>query len=195
MIARRLFASRTAAGGALISSATTAKPTAAAAAAAVGRRFESTVKVGESASSVLARPPQLAPKKKRPIGGFRGGVVGFLLGVTTAGAFGFVYLIEEYQKATSLVLSSVDGLEKSSLKVKEYVKKIEAVESDLAKLRASSATTQQVAQLKTDWRKQSDILARDHLELKAHVWEIEQDVDSALGRASSSKKPAAVAKS
>ncbi|KAI8323183.1 hypothetical protein GQ54DRAFT_296887 [Martensiomyces pterosporus] len=155
--------------------------------AAVARRFESTVKVGEAAASVASRPAQQAPKKKRPIGGFRGGVVGFLLGVTSAGAFGFVYLIEEYQKATSLVLSSVDELEKSSLKVKEYVKKIEAVESDLEKLRANSATSQQVAQLKADWRKQHDILTRDHLELKAHVWEIEQDVDTALGRASSKK--------
>ncbi|KAJ1938984.1 hypothetical protein FBU59_004271 [Linderina macrospora] len=150
------------------------------------RRFESTTaKTVES--SVASRPSASAPKKKRAIGGFRGGVVGFLLGATTAGAFGFVYLIEEYQKATSLVLSSVDELEKSSLKVKEYVKKIEAVESDLAKLGASSATTQQVAQLKADWRKQNDILARDHLELKAHVWEIEQDVDTALGRTASKK--------
>ncbi|KAJ1961177.1 hypothetical protein GGI12_003392 [Dipsacomyces acuminosporus] len=156
--------------------------------ALIARRFESTVKVGEAASSPASRPAQQAPKKKRPIGGFRGGVVGFLLGVTSAGALGFVYLIEEYQKATSLVLSSVDELEKSSLKVKEYVKKIEAVESDLEKLRANSATLQQVAQLKADWRKQNDILTRDHLELKAHVWEIEQDVDTALGRASSKKQ-------
>ncbi|KAJ2890539.1 hypothetical protein GGI21_006134 [Coemansia aciculifera] len=156
--------------------------------AIVGRRFESTVKVGDSVSTTgTSRPAQEAPKKKRPIGGFRGGLVGFLLGVTSAGAFGFVYLIEEYQKATSLVLSSVDELEKSSLKVREYVKKIETVESDLNKLRASSATSQQLAQLKADWRKQNDILTRDHLELKAHVWEIEQDVDSALGRAASAK--------
>ncbi|KAJ2799439.1 hypothetical protein H4R20_004440 [Coemansia guatemalensis] len=155
----------------------------------VGRRLESTVKVGDaiSAATAAARPAQQMPKKKRPIGGFRGGLVGFLLGVTSAGAFGFVYLIEEYQKATGLVLSSVDELEKSSLKVKEYVKKIEAVESDLAKVRATSATTQQLAQAKADWRKQSDILTRDHLELKAHVWEIEQDVDSVLNRASSKK--------
>ncbi|KAJ1991191.1 hypothetical protein GGI25_004833 [Coemansia spiralis] len=172
MFARRFLISRPIAG--------LARPT------AVACRFESTVKVGDVASTLASsRPPQQAPKKKRPIGGFRGGVVGFLLGVTTAGAFGFVYLIEEYQKATGLVLSSVDELEKSSLKVKEYVRKIEAVESDLAKLRANSATSQQLAQLKADWRKQSDILARDHLELKAHVWEIEQDVDSALGRTSS----------
>ncbi|KAJ2238116.1 hypothetical protein IWW45_000303 [Coemansia sp. RSA 485] len=114
-------------------------------------------------------------------------VVGFLLGVTTAGAFGFVYLIEEYQKATGLVLSSVDELEKSSLKVKEYVKKIESVEAQLKKVRENGATTQQLAQLKADWRKQNDVLTRDHLELKAHVWEIEQDVDSALGRPASKK--------
>ncbi|KAJ2866567.1 hypothetical protein GGH94_001459 [Coemansia aciculifera] len=156
--------------------------------AVAGRRFESTVKVGDAISaSTTSRLAQEAPKKKRPIGGFRGGLVGFLLGVTSAGAFGFVYLIEEYQKATSLVLSSVDELEKSSLKVREYVKKIETVESDLNKLRANSATSQQLAQVKADWRKQNDILTRDHLELKAHVWEIEQDVDSALGRASSAK--------
>ncbi|KAJ2620096.1 hypothetical protein H4R22_005335 [Coemansia sp. RSA 1290] len=148
-----------------------------------GRRLVSTVKVGEEAASAVAsRPPAQAPKKKRPVGGFRGGVVGFLLGVTTAGAAGFVYLIEEYHKATGLVLSSVDELEKSSAKVREHVKKIEAVEAQLQKLRQTAATTQQVGQLRADWRKQNDILTRDHLELKAHVWEIEQDVESALGK-------------
>ncbi|KAJ1735472.1 hypothetical protein LPJ61_000538 [Coemansia biformis] len=154
---------------------------------AAGRRFESTIKVGEAAAAAVSRPAQKEIRKKRPLGGFRGGVVGFLLGVTSAGAFGFVYLIEEYHKATGLVLASVEELEKSSLKVKEYVKKIEVVESDLARLRANSATTQQLAQSKADWRKQNDALARDLLELKAHVWEIEQDVDSALGRAAASK--------
>ncbi|KAJ1878925.1 hypothetical protein LPJ57_003129 [Coemansia sp. RSA 486] len=153
----------------------------------LARRFESTVKVGEKVSALASRPAAESPKKKRAIGGFRGGVVGFLLGVTTAGAFGFVYLIEEYQKATGLVLSSVDELEKSSLKVKEYVKKIESVEAQLKKVRENGATTQQLAQLKADWRKQNDVLTRDHLELKAHVWEIEQDVDSALGRPASKK--------
>ncbi|KAJ2550409.1 hypothetical protein EV175_004081 [Coemansia sp. RSA 1933] len=180
MLARRLFAT----GNALTRGSRRSTP----ALFVGGHRFESTVKVGEATSTTSERPPQQAPRRKRPIGGFRGGVVGFLLGVTTAGAFGFVYLIEEYQKATSLVLNSVDELERSSLKVKEYVKKIEVVEAELGKVRANSATSQQVAQLKADWRKQSDILARDHLELKAHVWEIEQDVDSALGRAPSAAK-------
>lgn len=110
--------------------------------------------------------------------------MGFLLGVATAGSFGFVYLVDEYQKATSLVMGSVEELEKSSLKVKDYVKKIETVESNLQKLQQAAATTQQLAQAKADWRKQNDVLTRDHLELKAHVWEIEQDVDSALGRSS-----------
>ncbi|KAJ2105474.1 hypothetical protein GGI16_002338, partial [Coemansia sp. S142-1] len=42
--------------------------------AVVGRRFESTVKVGDAVSaSSTSRLAQEAPKKKRPIGGFRGG--------------------------------------------------------------------------------------------------------------------------
>ncbi|KAJ2776528.1 hypothetical protein H4R18_005625 [Coemansia javaensis] len=154
--------------------------------AAAGRRLESTIRVGTE-TGVAGRPAASEPRKRRAIGGFRGGVLGFLLGVTTAGAFGFVYLIEEYHRATGLVLSSVEELERSSLKVKEYVKKIEAVEADVGRLRSNSATAQQLAQAKGDWRKQNDILARDLLELKAHVWQVEQDVDTALGRAAKAK--------
>ncbi|KAJ2199910.1 hypothetical protein IW145_000869 [Coemansia sp. RSA 521] len=161
----------------------------------VGRRFESTLKVGDT--TVASRPA--APKpKKRPIGGFRGGyaplitnfqqlVVGFLLGVTSAGALGFVYLIDEYQKATSLVLGSVAELEKSSLQVKNHVQKIEAVERTLEQLKRNTPTVQQLQQARADWRKQNDILTRDHLELKAHVWELEQDVESVLKRSKSAK--------
>ncbi|KAJ2498299.1 hypothetical protein GGH96_004448 [Coemansia sp. RSA 1972] len=145
----------------------------------MGRRFESTLKVGDTTN--VSRPVAPAPKK-RPIGGFRGGVVGFLLGVTSAGALGFVYLIDEYQKATSLVLGSVAELEKSSLQVKHHVQKIEAVEHTLEQLKRTTPTVQQLQQAKADWRKQNDILTRDHLELKAHVWELEQDVESVLKR-------------
>ncbi|KAJ2314502.1 hypothetical protein H4S01_002898 [Coemansia sp. RSA 2610] len=156
---------------------------------ALGRRFESTVKVGETAASAIAaRPAAQAPRRRRALGGFRGGVVGFLLGVTSAGALGFVYLIDEYQKATALVLSSVDELEKSSLKVKEHVGRIEQVGAQVRALQRDAATAQQLAQARADWRKQNDILTRDHLELKAHVWEIEQDVESALGGRARAKK-------
>ncbi|KAJ1812591.1 hypothetical protein LPJ75_003577, partial [Coemansia sp. RSA 2598] len=36
----------------------------------LGRRFESTVKVGEKVSALASRPAAEAPKKKRAIGGF-----------------------------------------------------------------------------------------------------------------------------
>ncbi|KAJ1919920.1 hypothetical protein H4219_001701 [Mycoemilia scoparia] len=135
------------------------------------RRFATTAKTSSEKSTASAAA-EAVPKKRRAIGGFRGGVVGFLLGATTAGAAGFLYLIDQYQKTSSLVLESIDDLEATSRKVKDYVRKIESVESDLNKVQYNVATKEQLLQLKADWRKQVDILSREHLELKAHVWEI-----------------------
>ncbi|KAJ2245689.1 hypothetical protein GGH97_002751, partial [Coemansia sp. RSA 475] len=65
--------------------------------------------------------------------------------------------------------------------------KIEAVERTLEQLKRNTPTVQQLQQARADWRKQNDILTRDHLELKAHVWELEQDVESVLKRSKSAK--------
>ncbi|KAI9314149.1 hypothetical protein BX666DRAFT_1970799 [Dichotomocladium elegans] len=108
-----------------------------------------------------------APKK---VGAVRGGFVGFLLGVTVAGSVGYYYLLEEYNNASDSLLSSVQELQSSTEKVREYARKIEAVDKDVTKLKELAATTQQLNELKAEFRKLYDTLNMEHLDLKTHVW-------------------------
>jgi hypothetical protein len=55
---------------------------------------------------------------RRPIGGFRGGLFGFILGVTLTGAVGYYYLLDEYHAASSLLLNSVEELQASTNRVR-----------------------------------------------------------------------------
>ncbi|CAG8699009.1 19553_t:CDS:2 [Cetraspora pellucida] len=92
-------------------------------------------------------------------------------GLSIAGGSGYYYLLDEYHTASNLLLSSVEELQKSTSKVRDYAQKIERVEDELKALQESAATTDQVKELRSE-----DGLDQQNLELKDVVWNLEQDV-------------------
>lgn len=89
------------------------------------------------APTVVHQSPTLPTVKvKRSIGGFRGGITGFLLGVVLSSALGYNYLLSEYQNASSVLLTSVEELQQSTGNVTSYIKRIEDVENSLRKVQA-----------------------------------------------------------
>ncbi|KAI9025846.1 hypothetical protein CLU79DRAFT_743392 [Phycomyces nitens] len=109
-------------------------------------------------------------------GGFRSGLTGFLVGVSITGGIGYYYLLEEYTAASNSLLESVEQLETTTKKVRDYAHKIESVEKDVNRLKETAATLQQLSELKTEIRRVYDTLNIDHLELKTHVWGLEHDL-------------------
>ncbi|KAL0073869.1 hypothetical protein J3Q64DRAFT_1727073 [Phycomyces blakesleeanus] len=114
--------------------------------------------------------------KKETKGGFSSGLTGFLVGVSITGAIGYYYLLEEYTAASNSLLKSVEQLETTTKKVRDYAHKIESVEKDVNRLKETVATVQQLSELKSEIRRVYDTLNIDHLELKTHVWGLEQDL-------------------
>ncbi|KAI8369229.1 uncharacterized protein BYT42DRAFT_583592 [Radiomyces spectabilis] len=108
---------------------------------------------------------------------FRGGVLGFLFGVTVTGAAGYYYLLEEYNNASAALSKSVDELQESTEKVRNYARRIEAIDRDVSKLKESTASLQQLHELRAEFRKLYDTLNLEHLELKTHIWGIEKDLN------------------
>lgn len=75
-----------------------------------------------SAKSCLPSPrsPPIVvgkPTIRRPVGSVRGGVLGFLFGFGIASAYGYYYLLKEYNAASNLMLASVEELQGSTEKV------------------------------------------------------------------------------
>jgi hypothetical protein len=100
-------------------------------------------------------------------------VIGFLFGVTAAGSAGYYYLLSEYNNASAALMLSVQELQESTNKVsknklttyflynlykllfqvKDYARRIETVDRDVAKLKEAMATKKQLTDLKGDFRK------------------------------------------
>ncbi|KDR82748.1 hypothetical protein GALMADRAFT_58361 [Galerina marginata CBS 339.88] len=114
--------------------------------------------------------------QKKPIGGFRGGIVGFLFGFSLASSFAAYHLLEEYQKASAALQASVEELKLSTEKVSAHVRRIEAVEKDLKALSDASATKDDVSRVRIEVKKLYDGLHAEFLDLRAHVWGIQQDL-------------------
>ncbi|KAI3405192.2 hypothetical protein KGF56_001999 [Candida oxycetoniae] len=63
--------------------------------------------------------------KPRKISGFRGGVIGLLLGITLTGGASYYYLLDQYNFANEVVQSDVVALQTSIAKLEEHISKLE----------------------------------------------------------------------
>jgi len=134
----------------------------------------STVLRNEASSSSGAIVP------KKPIGGVRGGIIGFLLGFSIASSFAAYHLLEEYRQASAALQTSVDELKLSTERVSEHVRRIEAVEKDLKALRDSSVPKEDLSRLRTEVKKLYDGLHVEILDLRAHLWGMQQDLNKVV---------------
>ncbi|ESZ99562.1 hypothetical protein SBOR_0035 [Sclerotinia borealis F-4128] len=70
---------------------------------------------------------------RKPIGAFRGGLTGFLLGSTLAGAGVYYYILEEYKVSNELLTEDIYSLQNSVQRVHTYVQSLEEKLADLEK--------------------------------------------------------------
>ncbi|KAG7088513.1 hypothetical protein E1B28_012497 [Marasmius oreades] len=133
----------------------------------------STILRNEAVTPIIAGT---LPAQKKPIGGFRGGIVGFLFGFSLASSFAAYQLLDEYKQASAALQASVEELRVSTEKVTTQVRRIEAVEKDLKALSESSASKEEISRVRAEVRKLYDGLHVEFLDLRTHVWGIQQDV-------------------
>ncbi|KAL6249707.1 hypothetical protein RBB50_003562 [Rhinocladiella similis] len=65
-----------------------------------------------------------APVKK-PVGAFRGGLFGFLLGSTLAGASVYYYILEEYKVSNELLTEDIYALQAAVQRIHSYVTELD----------------------------------------------------------------------
>ncbi|KAH9969480.1 hypothetical protein BC827DRAFT_2281 [Russula dissimulans] len=132
----------------------------------------------------------VAPSPRKPIGGIRGSLIGFLFGFSLASSFAAYRLLDEYKLASATLQASVEELQKSTEKVSAHVRRIEAVEKDLKALSNSSATKDDLSRLRAEVKKLYDGLHIEFLDLRSFVWGLQQDVHSITKReAKDAKQP------
>ncbi|KAK7681602.1 hypothetical protein QCA50_015335 [Cerrena zonata] len=146
----------------------------------VSRRLISTTQVVREAAPTPAAAPNLGsiPPPKKPVGAFRGGIVGFLFGFSLASSYAAYHLLDEYKQASVALQASVDELQQSTQKVSAHIRRIEAVEKDLKALRDASASKEDISKVRTEMKKLYEGLHVEFLDLRAHVWGIQQDLHS-----------------
>ncbi|KAJ6557419.1 hypothetical protein DFH09DRAFT_524257 [Mycena vulgaris] len=116
--------------------------------------------------------------QKKPIGAFRGGIVGFLGGFSLAASFAAYSLLDEYNQASAALQASVEELKLSTEKISAHVRRIEAVEKDLKALADNTSSKDDLSRLRAETRKIFDGLHVEFLDLRSHVWGIQNDIHS-----------------
>ncbi|GAB7363314.1 hypothetical protein MBLNU230_g3595t1 [Neophaeotheca triangularis] len=62
---------------------------------------------------------------KKPVGGFRGSIFGFLLGSTLSGAGMYYYVVDEYKVSNELLTEDIYTLQAAVQRIEAYVKNLE----------------------------------------------------------------------
>ncbi|KAK1923955.1 hypothetical protein DB88DRAFT_259196 [Papiliotrema laurentii] len=151
----------------------------------LGRRALSTTHVLRD--QVVATTPVgtvgTIPKRS---GGFRfplacrGGILGFLFGFSLASGLSLYYLQQETKVASGLLLASVEELQQGTGKVTSHLDRLQAVEKELASLKAAAAQKDDVGKVRGEMKKVYDGLHLELLDLRAHVWGVEQDLQKVV---------------
>ncbi|KAI9823613.1 MAG: hypothetical protein M1832_002394 [Thelocarpon impressellum] len=76
-------------------------------------------------STRLMEVPSAALPVRKPVGAFRGGLFGFLLGSTLAGAAVYYYILEEYKVSNELLTEDIYALQAAVQKIHSYVQGLE----------------------------------------------------------------------
>ncbi|WVF71113.1 hypothetical protein IAT40_005910 [Kwoniella sp. CBS 6097] len=115
---------------------------------------------------------------KRPVGGFR--ILGFFFGFSFASALSIYYLQQENKIASGLLLASVEELQQGTGKVSSHLERLQTVEKELASLRNAGAIKDDVTKVRGEMKKVYDGLHLELLDLRAHVWGVEQDLQKVV---------------
>ncbi|KAL8909484.1 MAG: hypothetical protein Q9207_000164 [Kuettlingeria erythrocarpa] len=76
-------------------------------------------------SSQLLETPSAAIPLRKPVGAFRGGMFGFLLGTTLAGAGTYYYILDEYRVSNELLTEDIYALQAAVQRIHNYVNTLE----------------------------------------------------------------------
>ncbi|QKX58891.1 uncharacterized protein TRUGW13939_06019 [Talaromyces rugulosus] len=96
-------------------------------AARVPRAFSTTAPIRTTAGGNNALPA------RKPVGAFRGGLFGFLLGTVTAGASVYYYVLKEYRVSNEMLTDDIYSLQNASQKLNKYITELETKLDNLHK--------------------------------------------------------------
>ncbi|SNX83562.1 uncharacterized protein MEPE_02269 [Melanopsichium pennsylvanicum] len=139
------------------------------------KQAEGTVKAAaQQAKASIPSPPSApmvvgAPTIRRPVGSVRGGVLGFLFGFGIASAYGYYYLLKEYNAASNLMLASVEELQTSTEKITGHLQRLNKLEADLKSLSSQSASKADYESNRLQTKKIVDGIYDEVLDIKKQV--------------------------
>ncbi|KAI9217269.1 hypothetical protein BC828DRAFT_391576 [Blastocladiella britannica] len=138
------------------------------------RQFSTSAAATPAAESTFRAAPLPPPKK--PVGAVRGGILGLLVGIASAGTIGYLYLVEEYQIASQSLLANVEQLGGSVNAVRASLLKADKLDAEVKAVKASAVRRDDVDAVKKELYKVIDDLTTDQLELKTRLWALEQEL-------------------
>ncbi|KIS69768.1 uncharacterized protein UMAG_02290 [Mycosarcoma maydis] len=112
------------------------------------------------------------PTIRRPVGSVRGGVLGFLFGFGIASAYGYYYLLKEYNAASNLMLASVEELQGSTEKITGHLQRLNKLEADLKSLTSQTASKAEYEKNRLEMKKIVDGIHDEVLDVKKQVLDL-----------------------
>ncbi|KAG4302348.1 hypothetical protein PCK1_001330 [Pneumocystis canis] len=131
------------------------------------KRFFTNNKILEF-SKEINRPPVVSS--------FRGGLIGFFIGMSFSSGIGYYYLVNEYQHASNTLFLSIEELQHITESMINRIKQIEEMEKNLKNLKNNVVTKNDIENLRSETKKMFESLNLAYLEVNERFSELEMDV-------------------
>lgn len=95
--------------------------------------------------------------------------MGFLFGFGIASAYGYYYLLKEYNAASNLMLASVEELQTSTEKITGHLQRLNKLEADLKSLTSNSASKSEYEKNRLEMKRIVDGIHDEVLDVKKQV--------------------------
>ncbi|KAI9592843.1 hypothetical protein BDF19DRAFT_450305 [Syncephalis fuscata] len=110
-------------------------------------------------------------------------MLGFFMGATLTGVIGWYEFLDDYLYASRTLLESVEDLESSTRKVRDYARKIEKVETTLRRLEEQAITQTSLEDMRKELRTIMDANEESRYAWRGRIVELEKDVNTLLKKA------------
>jgi len=146
------------------------------------KRTDATVTTPNQANTpvvVSSSPPPASSYirgTRKPIGGFRGGITGFLLGTSLAAGYGYYYLLTGLATQSTALTGTISDLQASTNALQSYISKIDDLEKEFKKLEDQVVDKEGLEDIRGEFKRTVLGVRGEGLELKERIVGLEKDV-------------------
>jgi hypothetical protein len=144
----------------------------------IQRRFVSVSTAATPSANTVSASVKYGPHRGAKRSRLMSATIGFLIGGSVVGVYGWYEFLDDYRYASRTLIEAVEDIEASSRKLREYARKIDAVDASLRRLEKESVVKEELTQLRQELRQLLTAAEEKQYAWNGRIVDLEKDFNA-----------------